>query len=176
MEKQKSTIGRATNMVLVSEGDIRVPAKVDTGADSSSIWASELTMNDDGTLSYCLFAKGSEYYTGRRHTVKEYSVSAVRSAHGTVQVRYKVRLSVIIEGRKIRATFTLADRSLNTYPVLIGCRLLTGKFIVDVSKGREASKKKRLRMNEKGSLRAELYADPANFFEKYHLGNERGDV
>ena len=33
------------------------------------------------------------------------------------------------------ATFTLADRSTQVYPVLIGRATLNGKFIVDVQKG-----------------------------------------
>ena len=149
-----------------------VPAKVDTGADRSSIWASELAMSDDGVLSFCLFAKGSEYYTGRRHTTRSYRASAVRSAHGTLQVRYKIELSVIIEKRRIKASFTLADRSLNTYPILIGCRLLTNKFIVDTSLGRPRKGEKEIG----GLFNTELKENPVGFFEKYHLENERGDV
>lgn len=173
MKKQMAIIGRTTDIVLVSEGDLIIPAKVDTGADSSSIWASELSMGDDGSLSFCLFAKGSPHYTGRRHTTKKYKASAVRSAHGTLQIRYKIELTVIIEKRKVRASFTLADRSSNTYPVLIGCRLLNKKFIVDVSKGRRDHPE---RVVGDGPFNAELNEDPIGFFEKYHLENERGDV
>lgn len=173
MHKQKTVIGRTTDISIVAEDIKDVPAKVDTGADGSSIWASEFSMTSDGSLSFCLFAKGSKFYTGKRHATKNYKVSVVRSAHGTLQVRYKVRLSVYIHGRRVRGTFTLADRSHNEYPVLIGCRLLTNRFIVDVSKG------KRQRSEEyaiKASFNQELKKDPVGFFEKYHRGNERGDV
>lgn len=173
MIKQKTIIGRTTDIVLVSEDSLKIPAKVDTGADGSSIWASEFSMSDDGSLSFCLFAKGSPYYTGRRHSTKKYKASAVRSAHGTLQVRYKIELTVVIEKRRVRASFTLADRSLNTYPVLIGCRLLNNKFIVDVSKGRRRIAEKAI---GDGPFNAELRKDPVGFFEKYHLENERGDV
>ena len=33
------------------------------------------------------------------------------------------------------ATFTLSDRSMQVYPVLIGRSTLNGKFVVDVSRG-----------------------------------------
>lgn len=173
MKKQKAIIGRTADVVILSEDNLTIPAKVDTGADGSSIWASELSMSDDGILSFCLFAKGSEYYSGRRHVAKTFTASAVRSAHGTLQVRYKIELSVIIEKRKIRASFTLADRSLNTYPALIGCRLLNNKFIVDTSIGRREQAEKAA---GDGRFNAELREDPVGFFEKYHLENERGDV
>lgn len=173
MKKQKAIIGRTTDIAILSEDNLIIPAKVDTGADGSSIWASELSMSSDGVLSYCLFAKGSPYYTGRRHAAKVYKASAVRSAHGTLQVRYKIQLSVVIENRKIRASFTLADRSLNTYPALIGCRLLNNKFIVDTSIGRRDRNEKEV---GDGPFNAELRENPVGFFEKYHLENERGDV
>lgn len=173
MKKQKAIIGRTADVVIVSEDNLTIPAKVDTGADGSSIWASELSMSDDGVLSFCLFAKGSEHYSGRRHVAETFTASAVRSAHGTLQVRYKIDLSVIIEKRKIRASFTLADRSLNTYPALIGCRLLNNKFIVDTSIGRRDQTEKGA---GDGRFNAELREDPVSFFEKYHLENERGDV
>ena len=173
MKKQKAIIGRTTDITVVSEDNVVIPAKVDTGADSSSIWASELSMGDDGTLSCFVFWEGSHVYNGHPPATKKYTASAVRSAHGTVQVRYKIELAVIIEKRRVRASFTLADRSSNTYPVLIGCRLLNNKFIVDVSEGR---RERTERTAGDGPFNAELKQDPVGFFEKYHLENERGDV
>ena len=40
-----------------------VPAKIDTGADSSAIWASNIDMKEDGTLIFSLFGKKSPFYT-----------------------------------------------------------------------------------------------------------------
>ena len=173
MEKQKTIIGRTTEISLVADGNLPIPAKIDTGADGSSIWASEFSMDETGHLSYCLFAKDSQYYTGKRHTAKTYQVSAVRSAHGSLQVRYKIKMSVIIEGRKVKGTFTLADRSQNTFPVLIGCRLLNKKFIVDVSKGKHYDSEAHIGV---GPFNQEFKKDPVSFFKKYHHENERGDI
>ena len=172
-EKSNSliTVGRTARLDIPVEGIKNVPAKIDTGADSSSIWASELCVDDDNVLSFCLFAKGSPYYTGKRHEARGYTAIGVRSAHGTLQVRYKIQMVVRLGGRRVRATFTLSDRSQNTYPVLIGCRLLSKKFLVDVSKGSRLATKKPIH-----GLRKELNQDPKAFFEKYHSNNHRGDV
>ncbi|HRQ86870.1 MAG TPA: RimK/LysX family protein [Candidatus Saccharibacteria bacterium] len=170
MQQRKVTIGRTTDISLLAENSLVVPAKVDTGADSSSIWASSLAMDAKKGLSFVLFSHDSPLYTGQRHHTKNYKVSAVRSAHGNLQVRYKVQLTVVIEGRRVKGTFTLADRSKNTYPILIGCRLLNNKFIVDVSKGRKQKNKSLLTFNQ------ELKEDPVAFFNKYHHQNERGDI
>ncbi|NBW29050.1 hypothetical protein EBR37_01550, partial [bacterium] len=39
-------------------------------------------------------------------------------------------------GRKLKTKVNLSNRSLNTYPILIGRRTINGKFVVDVSKSK----------------------------------------
>lgn len=175
MNTQLPIVGRTTTAAFPAEGIVNVPVKVDTGADSSSIWASHLDMDDDGTLKFILFADGSPYFSGQVHETKEYSVHRIRSSNGTMQVRYKVKLAIQLAGRTVRGTFTLADRSQNTYPVLIGCSLLKGKFLVDVSKQIRVQQAEYEGV-ETGSLSEELAKDPKAFFEKYHAANLRGDI
>ena len=93
----------------------------------------------------------------------------MRSAHGDLQVRFRTHLTIILGGKKIRGTFTLADRSKNKYPALIGCKILNKKFLVDVSKGF-------IRENRSDDLTQELKRDPKAFFEKYYHNNPRGDI
>jgi glutathione synthase/RimK-type ligase-like ATP-grasp enzyme len=109
-----------------------VPAKVDTGADSSSIWASNIIENN-GELSYTLFGPQSSFYTGEEIKTREYSLKSIKNSFGVTQLRYKVTLPIRIEGKLIRAQFSLADRSANRYPILIGRSTLHNKFLVDVS-------------------------------------------
>lgn len=132
---EKQVIGRHAKVVFLDSGSAGVNAKVDTGADSSSVWASHLAMDDNGTLRFILFDKRSPYYTGKEIAKKQYTVKVVRSSNGHEQIRYSVKLRVSIDGRRFLATFTLADRSRNIFPVLIGSRLLKNKFLVDVSQG-----------------------------------------
>lgn len=142
-----------------------VPAKVDTGADSSSVWASEVSVDEEGVLRFALFAKGSELYTGQRIKRRNFRVAQVKSSSGHVQIRYQVRLSVVIGGRRIRAYFNLSDRSRNQYPVLIGRRTLAGKFLVDV---RRRALEDLEPPKETQLLNQELKEDPYVFFKKYH--------
>jgi hypothetical protein len=142
-----------------------VPAKVDTGADSSSVWASEVSVDKDGVLSFALFAKGSDLYTGQQIKRRNFRVAQVKSSSGHVQIRYQVRLSVVIGGRRIRAYFNLSDRSRNQYPVLIGRRTLAGKFLVDV---RRRALEDLEPPKETQLLNEELREDPHVFFNKYH--------
>ena len=81
-----SIIG-STELIEVA-GIKKVPAKVDTGADTSAIWASNIDMEKDGTLVFCLFGPKSSFYTGELLKTSDYLVRTVRSSHGDVQIRY----------------------------------------------------------------------------------------
>lgn len=171
--KDLTTIGRTSTAKFPEEGISGVPVKIDTGAHSSSIWASELHIDDDNTLHFVLFGVGSPFYSGKVHSTKAYKVRLVRSSHGTTQIRYRVMLSMVLGGRRVKTNITLADRSQNLFPVLVGCRTLQGKFLVDVSKGKIEKERFETQNNV---LNDELEKDPKAFFEKYHMANHRGDI
>ena len=169
MKGEKVVVGRTEHIVIPSESVRSIRVKIDTGADRSSIWASNIAMSSDGELSFTLFAPESKFYSGTVYRTKNFEASRVRSAHGDLQVRFRTHLTIILGGKKIRGTFTLADRSKNKYPALIGCKILNKKFLVDVSKGI-------IRENRSDDLTQELKRDPKAFFEKYYHNNPRGDI
>jgi len=145
-------IGRAERADLLDLEVSRVPVKVDTGADASSIWAHSIEKRGD-KLYVVFFGKDSDYYTGKEHAFSEgeYSVTRVANSFGHRELRYKVKLRIKLKGRIINGTFTLSDRSQKLYPILIGRSLLTKKFIVDVSKGtplKEAEKERAKKLRE----------------------------
>lgn len=135
VEKPKKIIGRADRIDLPEHGIFDVPAKVDTGAKTSAIWASNIQERKDGGLAFAFFGPGSPLYTGEMQFVPEFERVVVASSIGAEQPRYKIQLLVKIRAKKIRASFTLADRSQQAYPVLIGRNALRGKFVVDVQSG-----------------------------------------
>ncbi len=156
-----TTLG-STELVEVF-GIKNIPAKVDTGADSSAIWASSIDMKPDGTLSFFLFDEESPFYTGEKIETTNYQAKSVRSSHGDSQIRYRVKLPIVLAGKSFTTSFTLADRSKNNFPILIGRRTLKGSFIVNVSKSTLSRK------NDKRStsLNEELKEDPYKFHRKY---------
>ncbi len=159
----KTVVGRTAKADFPLDGIRGVDVKIDTGADTSSIWASEIYVDDDHRLHYVLFAKGSLYYSGKKHVTSVYTVVSVYSSTGHNQVRYRVSMPVKLQGRLVRGSFTLTDRSHSTYPVLIGCKLLNKKFIVDVSRG---DMKYRIRRGE--GLASKFKENPKAFYEQYH--------
>lgn len=151
---------RKINIIGHAQG---VPAKIDTGADSSSIWASNISIDKAGVLHFTLFDKESEFYTGEVLSRSGFKVALVASSSGHVQIRYRTHLTIRLGGKKIRVLFNLSNRSGNKFPILLGRRTIVGKFLVDVSRG--------LRIEKRFSvarLNKELKEDPYAFFHKYH--------
>lgn len=133
--KLVNTIGRVENISFPKLGIINVPAKVDTGAKTSSIWATNIKLDEQGNLSFCLFGRSYSKFDGKKIITKNFRETIVISSMGISEQRYKVKLSVRVQGRLIRASFTLSNRSRQLYPILIGRNILRGKFIVDVKAG-----------------------------------------
>lgn len=143
-----------------------VPAKVDTGADRSAIWASDIHIDKNGLLKFKLFDVGSPYYNGEVLEKDQYSVVKVRSSNGTEELRYQIELTVIMAGRRLKTFFNLSDRSKNKYKILIGRRTLKGKFLVDVSKGWDKNSKPIV--SEK--VVRQLEVDPYGFHKQHMKG------
>jgi hypothetical protein len=134
--KDLITIGRVEKIDLPQLASIKVPAKIDTGADVSSIWASNIK-RIGSTINVTFFGPESKYYDGKSHEFisKQYTVTRIANSFGHKEDRYKVKLKIKIKKKLICGTFTLADRSAKLYPIIIGRSLLHNKFLVDVSKG-----------------------------------------
>ena len=165
MPKELTVIGH--NVLIDFIGHVEgVPAKVDTGADISSVWVSNIEVSKDGQLSFVLFDKGSKHYTGEVINPDNYSFTRVVSSTGHKQIRYTTKLLVSIADKKIMMTFSLSNRAQRRYPVLIGRRSLLRKFVVDVAK-------KDLKEPPKVThgLYREFKQNPYEFHEKYH-GNQ----
>jgi hypothetical protein len=154
---KKHMIGRAEYVSFPEIDVIDIPARIDTGAKTSALWATGIRQEDNGELSFFLFDKTSPHHRPVRHSVREYDRIVVKSTIGEAEERYKVRLLMKLDGRVIRASFTLANRSQQVYPVLIGRNVLKGKFVVDVELGEprlEKQKAEELRQQEETKRKA----------------------
>jgi hypothetical protein len=132
--KEKSVIGSSEYIVIGRRK--KIPAKIDTGADRSAIYASNIEVHPDNTLTFSLFGENSPFYTGKLLKRKKFGVAKVKSSNGGVEYRYRTHITITLANRKIRATFYLSDRSKHRFPVLIGRRTLRNKYLVDVSKAK----------------------------------------
>ncbi len=160
--KKQGKLGIVSSTEYISvDGIENVPAKIDTGADSSSVWASNIEVTDKGVLRFTLFAPGSKYYTGEVLERIDFAASSIKSSNGIKQIRYRAKIPIVINGRKIRVLATLSDRSKNHFPILIGRKTLSGRFLVDVSKSKVE------RPHDPKRFTKELKEDPIKFHQKY---------
>ena len=134
MEKKKVLIGRDEYVWLIDAGIKKVPARIDTGARTTSVWATNIR-EVNGHLEYVLFGEQSEFYTGQVQIAKRFRKIVGASSNGSTQIRYHIPITIQMKRRKVLTHCTLADRSSQAYPVLIGRNTLRGKFIVDVQRG-----------------------------------------
>jgi len=130
----KRIIGRAERIKFPDAGIQNLPAKVDTGAYRSSVWATNIH-EKDGRLYFTLLGPSSEFYTGKELSTSEYKVVEVESSFGHKQKRYSIFLHVVIGRKRVRSNFTLANRATKTYSALIGRKMLKNRFVVDVTQG-----------------------------------------
>lgn len=133
MKKELLHIGTIELVSLPNDQIYNVPAKIDTGADSSAIWASDIVLKN-GKLSFNFFAPGSSHYRTNRIVTTAYRTTSVKNSFGHEEFRFKIRLTVTIGKHRITRWFSLADRSRNTYPILLGKNFLKNRFVVDVAR------------------------------------------
>jgi glutathione synthase/RimK-type ligase-like ATP-grasp enzyme len=88
----------------------------------------------EGKLTFNFFAPGSAYYSKQPVTTTAFRTANVKNSFGHKELRYKVRLRVTVGDHTVREWFSLADRSRNTYPILLGKNFLKNRFVVDVSR------------------------------------------
>lgn len=156
--RPQTTIGRAEKVSLPGIGIDTVHARIDTGAQTSAIWVSKVAV-EEGRLAVIFLGPEHDAYTGQTVYFDHFEETVVASSNGQAERRYKIRTSIVVAGRKIRARLTLADRSTQVYPVLVGRNVLRGKFIVDVKQGeplRELEKQRSAELQDKQERRAKL--------------------
>jgi hypothetical protein len=134
MVREKIIIGRTEYVWLVATGQVKVPARIDTGARTTAIWASDF-VEEDNILSWKFFAPESEFWTGETFTSDIYKKRVVMSSTGHQETRYYIPITLQMKKRRVRTYCTLANRVHSTFPILIGRNTLGGKFVVDVSHG-----------------------------------------
>ena len=108
--KLKLVIGRAERIDFPTAGVFNVPAKIDTGAYSTSVWASDIR-EENGVLSFKLLGPESEFYSGQECHVTTYEIVDIENSFGHIEKRYSILFTVKVGHKTMRTTITLADRS-----------------------------------------------------------------
>jgi len=143
MSKKKTrkplvVVGWQELVELPTLASLPIRAKVDTGAASSSIHASNVVVAHDG-FGRQIASFDAHLSEDRAETIRfPYFVlkdtRAVRSSSGHWEIRPVIRVPLRLGGITFDANVTLASRDPMEYRMLIGRSALAKRFAVDPSK------------------------------------------
>ncbi len=122
--EEKMTLGEVEDVILMPWG-VKLPARIDTGAATSSLDARELTVSNN-IAEFRL----PKMYGGLRLRLPVIEWQKIRSADFRER-RPVVEITFCIGPKSIRAPVTLNNRATVTYPLIIGRNVLKDKFVVD---------------------------------------------
>jgi hypothetical protein len=107
-----------------------IPAKIDTGARTSSLHAHVL---DDFIRAGQRFVRFAVDWDGKRHFCEavHVDVRGITSSNGDTQERFVIKTPLTIGTLTFRAEISLADRSQMQFPMLIGRTALRRRLVVD---------------------------------------------
>jgi len=125
--KEKIPIGLLEDVILLPWG-VRLPARIDTGAATSSLDARDLKI-EDNMAKFRL----PEKYGGLQLRLPIIDWRHVRSAEARER-RPVVEMEFCIGPKRIRIKVNLNDRSMVKYPLIIGRSALKENFVVDCMK------------------------------------------
>jgi hypothetical protein len=124
----------AVEWARVEPSGLLVEARIDTGAETTSIHAEDIRRVERDGESYISFTL-EDPATGEVHSLERRLQRQARiKQHGADSVsRYVVYLWVTLGNNSARVQVTLSDRKDFEYPLLLGRNFLTDAMIVDVS-------------------------------------------
>lgn len=122
-------IGRREHVSFPELGLTQIEAKIDTGAYTSAIHCKHISIIQKNNIPVLQVKFLDETF----HYFDNFTKKKIKNSFGEMEERFIVKTLILIGRKKIRTTISLSDRGSMKYPVLIGRKLLKGKFIVDVN-------------------------------------------
>lgn len=135
--KEKKIIGRKDFADFPELGIQNIAIKIDTGAYTSSIHChdiKELEINGIKHIQFQLLDPSHDLYNNKHYTTSNYTLKNIKSSTGHSEKRFIIKTIIQLFNNKYPIQLSLSERGEMKYPVLIGRKLLSGKFIVDPSK------------------------------------------
>lgn len=135
-KKNLKVIGRLESVDFPEWDLYDIDAKIDTGAYTSSLHChhiSPFTGGGEQYVKFNLLDPSHETYNDKLFELPIHRKKVVKSSNGTREERFVVKTKIRIGDMLITAQLSLTDRSEMRYPVLIGRKLINGRFLVDVS-------------------------------------------
>jgi hypothetical protein len=134
-----STVAGWIERIVLPDLGMVFDAKLDTGADISSINATVLERAKQSGSAFVRIELTDDTGTVKQFDAPYLKTVRVKRSGAEVEKRFVVSLKVCIAGEVIAGEFTLADRGNLKEQVLIGRNMLAGRILVDSGRTRLAS-------------------------------------
>ncbi len=131
---QLGVIGLREWINLPQLGLVGLRAKIDTGASTSSLHASDIQPFDRNGQPWVRFTAHLGTLVQRRHRCEAplVSLKTIKSSNGHSQSRYVIRTQLTLGEREWPVEFTLTCRKTMRYRVLLGSKaLVAGQLLVN---------------------------------------------
>jgi hypothetical protein len=141
-------LGRYDRVDLPQLGLKNIYAKVDTGAYRCSLHCHNARVVD-GVLEFILLDEEHPDFTGLKLRASEFHERDIKNSFGEVERRYVITTNIKILNEEITADFSLSNRGLLKFPILLGRKILQERFLIDVKKKNLSYKAKQLALRKR---------------------------
>lgn len=136
VQNRKKIIGRIEKVDLPALNLNNLDAKIDTGAYTSSLHCHHIQIEQkegERWVQFYVLDPDHPEYEKRPYKSRVHKIKKVKSSNGQVEERVVIKQAIRFCGENRQIQLSLTDRSEMKFPVLIGRRFLSGKYLVDVS-------------------------------------------
>lgn len=135
-KRHLKTIGRLESIDFPEWELFDIDAKIDTGAYTSSLHCHHIKpfeRHGREFVKFNLLDPSHETYNDKLFELPIHRRKVVKSSNGSTEERFVIKTKVKLFDKLLTAELSLTDRSEMRYPVLVGRKLINGRFLVDVS-------------------------------------------
>jgi hypothetical protein len=136
----KTLIGRTDIVDFPKLELFGIDIKVDSGAYTSSFHCHHIEVENEVLKCQFLDPKHDKYHE-KYFYFKEFIQKNVKSSNGIIENRFIVETQILLFNEIYTIELSLTERISMTYPVLLGRKFLSKKFIIDTAKRNLSFKK-----------------------------------
>lgn len=131
--RKQDIIGRLEHVSFPEWDLIDLDAKIDTGAYTSSLHCHHIEKVGEDKIRFNLLDPSHDIYNEKLFELPIHKEKTVKSSNGMTEQRFVIKTKMRLLSNLYTVELSLTDRSEMKYPVLLGRKLLKGRFLVDVS-------------------------------------------
>ncbi|NEW79089.1 MAG: peptidase [Gelidibacter sp.] len=129
----KTLLGRTDVVDFPKLELFNIDIKVDSGAYTSSFHCHSI--EEENKVLKCQFLDPKhEKYHEKYFTFTEFTQKKVKSSNGIIENRYLIKTEILIFNEIHAIELSLTERGSMKFPVLLGRKFLTKRFVVDAAK------------------------------------------